>query len=61
MNLNRLNELLMDPNLDLPYHRRRVDKSGQNLVWLNKHIQQRNAISQELKTLLSKSIFELTR
>lgn len=61
MLLNRLNDLLSDPLLDLPFHRRKVDKSGQNLVWLNKHIEQRNVISSELKTLLTKSITELTR
>lgn len=54
--LDRLNELLASPALDLPKHRRSVDSSGNNLTWLAKHIHARNTVTPELSELLGTPI-----
>lgn len=52
--LVRLNNLLKNTNIDLPEFRRKVSSSGNNYVWLQKHILIKNPnISQALKDLLS--------
>lgn len=58
--LDVLNRMLQDTSLNIPDYRRRVDKSGANLSWLQKHITVKNPnCSVNLLNLLKKSISEL--
>jgi len=57
--LDELNTLLEDRDLDLPFHKRQVSRSGNNLAWLKKHAAKRNQISVRLKQLLDMPIQQL--
>jgi hypothetical protein len=59
MKLTRLNELLRSEFPDLPYFRSEVDRAGQNLHWLRKHLS--GKASEELKNLLALDIGHLTQ
>ena len=59
MLLDELNQLLKSKELDLPFHKREVSRSGNNLSWLNKHAEQRNTLSPRLKELLGMTIQQL--
>lgn len=41
--LEKLNDLLADPGLDIPQIRRKVDPQGSNVKWLQKHLGARNS------------------
>jgi hypothetical protein len=61
MSLVTLNELLADPSLNLPKHRRNVSEGGSNLKWLKDHIEEKNTISPELRVLLDTPIQNLVK
>ena len=51
--LKRLNDLLASSNLDVPSFRKKVDVTGSNVKWLQKHLLKRNpGAPQELLSLL---------
>lgn len=52
-NLNRLNELLKNPDYALPVHRQRVDASGHNLKFIRKVIPKHPKACDEIKSLLT--------
>ncbi len=55
--LEALNLILA--KMDLPRHRRVVDKHGSNLVFLRKHLHKRNTLDDETKYLISLDINQL--
>lgn len=61
MSLDVLNRLLADPKLNLPKHRRSVSEGGSNLKWLKDHIEDKNEISSELRSLLDTPIQNLVK
>ena len=51
--LQRLNALLNDDNIDIPSFRKKVDVTGSNVKWLQKHLLKRNPnVPEELLSLL---------
>ena len=57
--LDELNEFLKSKDLELPFNRRHVDKHGANLVWLRKHLTQRNTVPERIETLIQQDIGSL--
>lgn len=57
--LDKLNTFLGDKNLDIPSNRRSVDRHGANLVWLRKHLSQRNKVPEDIQALLEKDVNRL--
>lgn len=60
-NIDVLNKLLTSNKLDIPNHRRTVDPSGRNLLWLRQHISDRNQVKPELTALLAMDMVNLNK
>lgn len=60
-NIERVNELLKNPELDLPAFRQRIDASGHNLKFIRKVIPKNAKAPEELKTLLAMNDKELMK
>lgn len=46
-------------SMDLPKHRKHVDKSGSNLAWLRKHAKQRNEVTPRIQSILDLDINQI--
>lgn len=58
-NLDKLNELLEETNLDLPFHRKVVDSSGRNLKFLRKTLIGKQDVPEDIQKLLKMKDCEL--
>lgn len=52
-NIDRVNELLKNPELNLPIFRQRIDASGHNVKFVRKVVTSHPKAPEELKTLLA--------
>lgn len=60
-NIERVNELLKNPELELPTFRQRIDASGHNVKFIRKVIAKHPKAPEELKTLLAMNDKELMK